>query len=213
MPEDESPPDRSADDKDRRKRSFEGESSVAIDGKGRFGVPNRYREQLGDECKGHVVITLAFTPITALNPEDEPFKRYRGLSILPPPAWQRFKSNLERRERFDPVRAAFSVFVASALTCEIDGQWRILVPPALRNFLNRKEQRREGGEEDGRERAKQENPERLKLVGLSERFELWRETEWESVRVEMLAAAAKRLKEVQDARYADPTSKAHDLPL
>ena len=85
---------------------------------------------------GEVVITLAFTPITALSPETEPFKRYQGLSVIPLPVWRSFKSNLERRERFDPVRAAFSVFVASALACPSDGQGRILVPPALRGFLS-----------------------------------------------------------------------------
>ena len=204
--------------------SFEGESSVALDGKGRFAVPGRYRKQLDDRSRGQVVITLAFTPITALNPETEPFKRFRGLSILPLPVWQKFKSNLERRERFDPVRAAFSVFVASALACPIDGQGRILVPPALRDFLNRKELRQEDGREsggkeseekegEGKESGKKDEPERLKLVGLSERFELWRETVWESVRVEMLAAAAERLKADQDAKRADPSSKVLDLPL
>ena len=98
------------------------------------------------------------------------------------------------------------------------------MPPALRDFLNRKELRQEDGREsggkeseekegEGKESGKKDEPERLKLVGLSERFELWRETVWESVRVEMLAAAAERLKADQDAKRADPSSKVLDLPL
>lgn len=191
--------------------SFEGESNVAIDSKGRFGVPGRYRTQLADRCQGQVVITLAFTPITALNPRTEPFKRYRGLSIHPLPTWKRFKSNLERRERFDPVRAAFSVFVASALACKIDGQGRILVPPALRDFLNRKEQGRDG--DAGHAADAEKDHGRLTLVGLSDRFELWREEVWESVRMEMLAAAAERLQADQEAKRADPSTRHQDLPL
>ena len=189
-----------------RYESFEGESNVTLDGKGRFGVPGRYRQQLAEQCEGRMVVTLAFTPITALSPETEPFKRFRGLSILPLPVWESFKANLERRERFDPVRAAFSVFVASALACPIDSQGRILVPPALRGFLNPRKspENPENGEEDHN---------RLKLVGLSERFELWREEVWESVRVEMLAAAAARLKADHDAKRADRSAGTHDLPL
>lgn len=203
MPQDESPRNESSADE-----SFEGESNVSIDGKGRFGIPGRYRKLLAERSEGQVVITLAFTPVTALNPETEPFRRYRGLSIFPLPTWRSFRSNLERRERFDPVRATFSVFVASALTCDIDSQGRILVPPALRGFLNRRSPAGKKLPEDG-----EQDHNRLKLVGVTERFELWREEVWEAVREEMLAAAAQRLQDDRAARRADPDAKTYDLPL
>ena len=190
--------------------SFEGESNVVIDEKGRFGMPGRYREQL-DRFAGQAVITLAFTPISALSPKTGAFKRYRGLSILPPSVWHSIKGNLEQRERFDPLRAAFSVFVASALTCKIDGQRRILVPPALRQFLTRKEGEESKEGEEGREG--EEGHGRLKLVGVGERFELWREDIWEALRMEMLGAAARTLKTDRKSNRSERSAGTRDLPL
>ena len=175
---------------------LEGESNITIDGKGRFGMPNRYRKALAELCEGKVVITLALTPITALDPRKEPFRKYLGLSIYPFPAWLAFKSDLKSRDRYDPMRAAMSVFIASALGCEIDSQGRILVPTALRGFLNRNAAP-DGGEENS-DSAK-EDPSRLKLVGLSDRFELWRESVWESVQLEMLAASAYSVEAARNA--------------
>ena len=94
---------------------FKGTYRHRIDGKGRLPVPAAFRRALGEE--GYVVVTQLDS----------------CLAVYPPSEWSRLETQLAQLPAFSrPVKALTRLIASRAADCEIDGQGRILLPPALR---------------------------------------------------------------------------------
>ena len=95
---------------------FMGEYSHSIDPKGRFIIPSKLREQLGNEF----VLTKGLDGCLSIYPMDE---------------WEAFEQQLRSLPLTNKNARTFSrFFVAGATACELDKQGRILVPSTLREF-------------------------------------------------------------------------------
>jgi MraZ protein len=83
------------------------------------------------------------------------------LAAYPPAEWTRLEAQLSALPAFSrPVKALTRLLTSRAADCEIDGQGRILLPPPLRLATGL-----------GRE---------VVVVGVLNRFEVWRPEAWES---------------------------------
>jgi MraZ protein len=121
---------------------FKGTYRHRIDGKGRLPVPAVFRRALGDE--GAVVATLLD----------------QCLAVYPPAEWARLEQQLQALPAFSKqVKALTRLLVSRAADCEIDGQGRILLPPALR---------------EGAGLARD-----AVVVGVLNRFEIWSPDTWD----------------------------------
>jgi MraZ protein len=113
---------------DRRFRNKEtavlrGVSQVSLDGKGRFAVPQRYREGLlagGAEAGNRLVMTA--------DPS-------RCLLLYSLPEWEPIQQKLMALSSFNAsTRALQRLLVGHADDVEMDATGRLLVPPALRQY-------------------------------------------------------------------------------
>ena len=78
-------------------------------------MPAAFRRALGEE--GYVVVTQLDS----------------CLAVYPPGEWSRLETQLAQLPAFSrPVKALTRLVASRAADCEIDGQGRILLPPALR---------------------------------------------------------------------------------
>jgi MraZ protein len=94
---------------------FQGASNLALDAKGRLGVPTRHREVLQLLCEGRLTIT----------------KHPDGcLMLFPRPTWEAFRDKVAAL----PMSAAGwkRVFLGNAMDVEIDSASRVLISPELR---------------------------------------------------------------------------------
>ena len=119
---------------------FTGEYNHTVDTKGRLIVPAKFRDQLGDEF----VVTRGLDGCLFVYTLDE---------------WH----NMEERFREIPMTSKnarkFSRFLfAGAVTCEVDKQGRILLPPVLREYA--------GIQKD------------VVLAGILSRIEIWDKDRW-----------------------------------
>lgn len=119
---------------------FSGEYNHTVDAKGRLIVPAKFRDQLGDEF----VVTRGLDGCLFVYTMDE---------------WH----NMEERFREIPMTSKnarkFSRFLfAGAVTCEVDKQGRILLPPVLREYA--------GIQKD------------VVLAGILSRIEIWDKDRW-----------------------------------
>lgn len=90
-----------------------GKYEHSIDDKGRLFIPSRLREELGSVFYLSVGVK-------------------ENLTIYPMAAWNILR---ERASALTTTQAAaMDVFFASAYKCEPDKQWRIMVPPDLREY-------------------------------------------------------------------------------
>ncbi len=143
--------------------SFKGNHLVTLDDRWRVAVPARYRPELRENGGGKVVITISIME--------------KCLVVYPLPEWQRIESVLQTMPSTDPqVHAINHLLVGQATEYEMDGHGRILLPQPLRAFAglvpDQKKPVPEHEEEDSSFR-------RIKMVGLTRKFELWREDRWE----------------------------------
>ncbi len=94
---------------------FQGTSALALDAKGRFGVPARHREAL--QSAGSCSLTLTRHPEGCL-------------MVFPRPVWEAFRARLEAL----PMSASGwkRIFLGSAMDVEMDAAARVLVSPELR---------------------------------------------------------------------------------
>jgi MraZ protein len=98
---------------------FRGRSLHLIDHKGRVSIPTRFREILKAGGDSRLVVT---------NWED-------CLAAYPHEEWQRIEEKLSQLSQVDrDIRAFKRFFISGASECQLDGQGRILIPPALREF-------------------------------------------------------------------------------
>lgn len=119
---------------------FMGEYNHAIDTKGRLIIPSRFREELGEEF----VVTKGLDGC---------------LFVFPLDAWGEFEGKLRTLPITQKSARQFSrYFVASAATCELDKQGRILLPASLREFADL--------EKD------------VVLTGMLNRIEIWSKERW-----------------------------------
>jgi MraZ protein len=122
---------------------FKGTYRHRIDGKGRLPVPAAFRRALGQES--YVVVTQLDS----------------CLAVYPPSEWTRLENQLAALPAFSkPVKALTRLVASRAADCEIDGQGRILLPPALRAAT--------GLARDA------------VVIGVLNRFELWTPEAWDA---------------------------------
>ncbi len=131
---------------------FRGISPLNLDSKGRMTMPTRYRERVRSMCDGHLVITV---------------DRDRCLLLYPLPEWEEIEKRLTNLPSTDKhARRLKRLLMGHATDLEMDGQGRILIPPALRDFAGLKKQ--------------------VVLVGQGNKFELWDEETWNTKRSQWL---------------------------
>ena len=119
---------------------FMGEYNHSIDTKGRLIIPSRFREELGDEF----VVTKGLDGCLFVFPDHE---------------WRAFEEKLRTLPLTNKSARQFArFFVAGATPCELDKQWRILLPKTLREFA--------GLEKD------------VVLTGMLNRIEIWSKAKW-----------------------------------
>ena len=100
-----------------------GVTQVALDAKGRFAIPQRYRDSLGangSEAGTRLVMTV------------DPG---RCLLLYTPPAWEPIQQKLMGFSSFEPItRALQRLIVGHADDVEMDAAGRLLIPPSLRQY-------------------------------------------------------------------------------
>ncbi len=130
---------------------FRGVSQLALDAKGRLAIPARHRDALagrpaegGTAASGAVVVTA--------DPS-------RCLLVYPRAAWEPIQSRLMALSSFNPeIRSLQRLIVGFADDVDFDGNGRILVPPALRQYASLDHH--------------------VVLVGQGNKFELWDAARW-----------------------------------
>jgi MraZ protein len=145
---------------------FRGDIPLNLDVKGRLAIPTRYRDRLTDACGGSLVFTISLTE--------------RCLTAYPFPEWKRIEDHLQNLPALDHKAQAIShLLIGHAAECEMDGQGRVLVPPALREWAGLDK--------------------RVRMVGQVKKFELWDEGAWVARREELLGQVGELLREPSDA--------------
>jgi len=136
---------------------FTGITDVVLDAKGRIAIPSKYRSaiaELGDH-RFHLTID----------------KADHCLLLYPHAEWERFSAELFAKKTGNVrVRRLYRLYIAHHAPCELDSQYRILVPSELREF------------------AKLEKS--VSLVGQGHRFEVWDTEYWKTKRTEWMAEEA-----------------------
>ena len=98
---------------------FRGINAITIDGKGRFAVPARYRDVLGE----HVVVTI--------DTEES------CLLLYPAAQWQVIEDNLQRLPSFNgAARRIQRLLIGHATDVELDTNGRVLLPTLLREYAH-----------------------------------------------------------------------------
>jgi len=125
---------------------FRGVNNISLDAKGRMAIPTRFRESLRSSCASQLVITVDTD---------------RCLLIYPLPEWQEIEHKLVKLPSLNKAaRDLLRMLMGNATDVEMDGQGRILIPPALRDY------------------AKLEK--KAVMIGQGHKFELWNEESWNS---------------------------------
>jgi transcriptional regulator MraZ len=132
---------------------FRGLASLNLDSKGRMAIPTRYREQLLRHSNGQMVVTV---------------DRDHCLLLYTLPDWEEIERKLVRLPSFNKqARRLQRLLIGHATECEMDGNGRILLPPALREFA-------------GLDKA-------VVLIGQGNKFEVWADEKWTARRSEWLS--------------------------
>ena len=132
---------------------FRGEYSLSLDVKGRLAIPSRYRERLVEDCGGKLIVTISLLE--------------RCLVVYPYPRWQRIEEVLKDLPTMNRQAQAINhLLIGHAVDCDMDGNGRVLLTQALRNFAALDK--------------------RITMVGLVDKFELWDEAGWLQRRDELL---------------------------
>ncbi|MCL6563487.1 MAG: division/cell wall cluster transcriptional repressor MraZ [Firmicutes bacterium] len=119
-----------------------GEYSHTLDDKGRIVLPSRFREDFHDR----LVMTKGFDGC---------------LLLYPLPEWEKMVQKIQALPMTDPnARAFVRLFMAGAQEVELDRQYRMTVPPRLREYAGMEKE--------------------VVLIGLTTRAELWAAERWAS---------------------------------
>ena len=154
---------------------FRGNYQLNMDAKGRLAVPKRYRDCLEVESGLKMVVTTG---------------EYEDcLVVYPLPEWQRIEERLRRHpdlqpEADDEARAKAEwtcrLVIGNATDCDIDSHGRLLIPPPLRKHAALQKQ--------------------VRLVGQTEKFELWDESTWSERSADAFARNKDRVREAMSNR-------------
>ena len=133
---------------------FRGVFQLALDAKGRLAIPAKHRDALAGRAADSDASTLAGIVITA-DPS-------RCLLVYPRAAWEPIQARLMSLSSFNPeIRSLQRLIVGFADDVDVDGNGRILIPPALREFASLEHH--------------------VVLVGQGNKFELWDAVKWNDV--------------------------------
>ncbi|MFC3907862.1 division/cell wall cluster transcriptional repressor MraZ [Legionella dresdenensis] len=136
---------------------FRGINAITIDGKGRFAVPTRYRNALGEDQKSSLVVTI--------DTEETCLLLYTASE------WLLIEEKLQRLPSFNAAaRRIQRLLMGHATDVELDSNFRLLLPPLLREY------------------AKLEKE--AVLIGQGNKFEIWDEKIWQERRDCWLAEEA-----------------------
>jgi len=125
---------------------FRGVQYINLDAKGRMAVPARQREQLSVLCDGQVVMTVD--------------TQSNCLALYPLPEWERVERDVQALPALNPAIKRFQRLVLGyASELQLDGNGRVLVPSALREYA--------------------QLDKRSVLVGQGNKLELWSEELWQ----------------------------------
>jgi MraZ protein len=130
---------------------FRGVTHLVLDAKGRLAIPAKYRDALAGRQSGGGANASGALVLTA-DPS-------RCLLVYPRAAWEPIQARLMALSSFNAeIRGLQRLLVGHADDVNIDGNGRILVPPALRQYASLDHH--------------------VVLVGQGNKFELWDETKW-----------------------------------
>ena len=102
---------------------FRGINTINLDAKGRMAMPARYREQLTENCSGHLVVTID--------------TNHRCLLLYPLSEWEQIERQIESLSSFDPMSQRVKhLLIGHANDLELDGSGRILLPQELRQYAH-----------------------------------------------------------------------------
>ena len=132
---------------------FRGVSQLALDAKGRLAIPAKHRDALARRAPDAATPgTVAGTVVITADPS-------RCLLVYPRAAWEPIQARLMSLSSFNPeIRSLQRLIVGFADDVELDGNGRILVPPALREYASLDHH--------------------VVLVGQGNKFELWDAAKW-----------------------------------
>ncbi|WP_413111262.1 division/cell wall cluster transcriptional repressor MraZ [Thaumasiovibrio sp. DFM-14] len=123
-----------------------GANVVSMDGKGRLAIPKRYREMLFRSCEGQFVCTIDH--------------HFPCLLLYPMNKWEQVERRLAQLSSLnDAERRLQRLILGHASECQLDGQGRILIAPALREYA--------------------ELDTKNVLVGQLNKFEIWHQARWQ----------------------------------
>lgn len=106
-----------------------------------------------EDCGGKLIVTISLLE--------------RCLVVYPYPRWQRIEDELKDLPALDSQAQAINhLLIGHAVDCDMDGNGRVLLTQALRNFAALDK--------------------RITMVGLVDKFELWDEAGWLQRRDELL---------------------------
>ncbi len=134
---------------------FRGVAHLALDVKGRLAIPAKHREALAHRANGtEIDAASSRTVVLTADPS-------RCLLLYPRSVWEPIQARLMALSSFnDQIRGLQRLLVGHADDVEIDGNGRILVPPALRQYAGLDHH--------------------VVLVGQGNKFELWDEAKWQA---------------------------------
>ena len=127
-----------------------GFTTISIDSKGRLAIPAKYREHLLANQESQIVVTR--------DPQ------YPSLKIYPGSAWNKIAAELQSLQGLDPiVRNLQWTILGNASVNDFDpsGRMLILITSELREYADINAQNR------------------IALVGMGNKFEIWNEKNWE----------------------------------
>ena len=127
-----------------------GFTTISIDAKGRLAIPAKYRYHLQSTQETQIVVTK--------DPQ------YPALKIYPGSAWTQIASDLQSLQGLDPiVRNLQWTILGNASVSDFDplGRMLILLPSELREY------------------ADIDTSNKIALIGMGNKFEIWNEKNWE----------------------------------
>jgi len=127
-----------------------GFTTISIDAKGRLAIPAKYREHLQSTQETQIVVTR--------DPQ------YPALKIYPGSAWTQIAIDLQSLQGLDPiVRNLQWTILGNASVSDFDplGRMLILLPSELREY------------------ADIDASNKIALIGMGNKFEIWNEKNWE----------------------------------
>ena len=127
-----------------------GFTTISIDAKGRLAVPAKYRKQLCIQNEESIVVTR--------DPQ------YPSLKIYPGSIWNTISNELQSLLGLDPIVRNLQWTIlgnASESSFDPNGRMLLLLPVELREY------------------AEIKKAEKVSLIGMGNKFEVWNENNWE----------------------------------